>query len=260
MINTDYNIKTITGIDTGVSIDNAHWRLIRNEKQKLRSHFCGSKLLSLSLKRSWRGVWLVGANVDELAAGASGVHTSTTISPCLAPSRSIVSKNSVFKVTLRIFAILCLLFPFVSIAASCATGANGKAKLASVRGNMRTIQIAAESYATDAGGKYPKTAEELAPYFPGGQEAPGGGVAGKMPINPFSGTNDRAVVTVNSPSTSAELESMRQQTSAAFTRLKPGQIGYSSVDNGKSYAITGTDENGNLISGLAGKPLILSCQ
>ena len=36
-------------------------------------------------------------------------------------------------------------------------GAQNKAREASVKGNMRTAQIAAESYATDAGGTYPET-------------------------------------------------------------------------------------------------------
>jgi prepilin-type N-terminal cleavage/methylation domain-containing protein len=63
--------------------------------------------------------------------------------------------------------------------------AQNKAKEASVKGNMRTSQIAAESYATDYGGVYPGTvASAYESYFPGGGND--GATAGNPLTNPFT--------------------------------------------------------------------------
>jgi len=45
--------------------------------------------------------------------------------------------------------------------------ARGKARQAQTRANMRTIQIAVESYATDSGGLYPKSILECRKYLSG---------------------------------------------------------------------------------------------
>lgn len=66
-------------------------------------------------------------------------------------------------------------------------GAQDKAREASVKANMRTAQIAAESYATDAGGTYPPSASDAGylSYLPGGSSG-GDKTAGKNPVNPFT--------------------------------------------------------------------------
>ena len=48
-------------------------------------------------------------------------------------------------------------------------GAQDKAREASVKANMRTAQISAEAFATDAGGTYPDSVSDAYKgYFPGG--------------------------------------------------------------------------------------------
>ena len=64
-------------------------------------------------------------------------------------------------------------------------GAQDKAREASVKANMRTTQIAAESYATDSGGYYPSTVSDMKPYFPGGNSQKNG-TYGNPPVNLFT--------------------------------------------------------------------------
>ena len=64
-------------------------------------------------------------------------------------------------------------------------GAQDKAREASVKANMRTCQIAAESSATDTGGTYPGDVTTMKPYYPGGTSTPGG-TAGNASVNPFT--------------------------------------------------------------------------
>src|ERR1700731_3756202 len=65
-------------------------------------------------------------------------------------------------------------------------GAQQKAKVAQVKSNMHTCQLASESYATDTAGVYAATPGLIAPYYPGGGNSPAG-AAGNYPQNPFSG-------------------------------------------------------------------------
>lgn len=140
-------------------------------------------------------------------------------------------------------------------------GAQQKAKTAAVRGNMRTSQIAAESYATDAGGVY-GTAAQLAPYYPGG-DSKLGGAAGTLPTNPVSGTANEALIAAG-PTTTAAVQALRAAAPAAYGMS--GQHGYDQVDvtggNGLSYAIVGADANATSVhvTGTNGKVLVLSNQ
>src|SRR5262245_4346942 len=75
-------------------------------------------------------------------------------------------------------------------------GAQDKAREASVKANMRTTQIAAEAFATDAGGTYPTdaTTAGFQTYFPGGSSTQGGGgTNGNWPVNPFSNSAQQPV-------------------------------------------------------------------
>lgn len=136
-------------------------------------------------------------------------------------------------------------------------GAQDKAREAAVKANMRTAQIAAESFATDNGGTYPSavnTAYES--YFPGGG-SDGSTVVGNGPVNPFTNA--------------AEWPIAGNVTNVQTTRAgAPGAVGskgnceYSPIGtapNITSYAITGTGKNGNLLGGNApGTTLVLSNQ
>jgi type IV pilus assembly protein PilA len=63
--------------------------------------------------------------------------------------------------------------------------AQSKAKESSVKGNMRTSQIAAESYATDYAGTYPSAVDaSYQSYFPGGGND--GSTPGNKLTNPFT--------------------------------------------------------------------------
>jgi prepilin-type N-terminal cleavage/methylation domain-containing protein len=133
-----------------------------------------------------------------------------------------------------------------------------RARNATVKGNMRTVAIAAESYATDFGGLYSPDQSGLLPYFPGGSFSIGG-TAGKRPHNPYSDTPDEPLYDANIK-TGAEISSIRLSTPLAIGTK--GQVGYSQVDEGLSYAILGTGGNGKTVSGYGGgsTTLVLSNQ
>jgi hypothetical protein len=118
-----------------------------------------------------------------------------------------------------------------------------KAQQAQTLGNMRTIQIAVESYATDSGGTYPTNISEAAPYLPGGSNKIGG-TAGSWPPNAFGGADtppyNAKIVSL------AQVQKMRKMP-PQITPGKPGEVGYSVFNNNLNYAIIGTDGNGNAL-------------
>ena len=134
-------------------------------------------------------------------------------------------------------------------------GAQGKAKTAAVKGNMRTVQIAAESYATDSGGSY-NNAALWKNYLPGGTNSIGG-TPGVAPNNPMTG----AVGTLppSAFADSAAIKAARAK-SADATAFASGESGYNAVDAGVSYAVTGGDANGKCVPGVGGFTLVLSNQ
>ncbi|MBX9688995.1 MAG: type II secretion system GspH family protein [Candidatus Obscuribacterales bacterium] len=136
-------------------------------------------------------------------------------------------------------------------------GAQLKAKTAAVKGNMRTNQIAAETYATDSGGSYPNNPTTYEPYLPGGNSKIGG-TPGSYPVNPVTGAQNE-VTLVAGPNTSAGIMASRA-TAAASVTVPKGRITYRQADAGSSYAIGGGDGTGNSVAGLNGKCLILSNQ
>ncbi len=147
-------------------------------------------------------------------------------------------------------------------------GVQDKARVASVKSNMRTTQISAESFATDNGGTYPTAqpsgADLFSTYFPGGSS--GGTTYGNPPVNPFTNagvwTNFVSISVSNVPQ-----ERQKAPSSAAIAGQNPGQIGYCGIGtasvgvNSSSYAIEGVDSAKNGIAGSApGTTLVLSNQ
>lgn len=64
-------------------------------------------------------------------------------------------------------------------------GSQDRSKNASVKGNMRVIQLAAESYGVDAGGYYPTDIDTaFLSYLPGGSND--GTLEGISPVNPWT--------------------------------------------------------------------------
>lgn len=134
-------------------------------------------------------------------------------------------------------------------------GAQGKAKTAAVKGNMRTVQIASESYATDSGGAY-NDASLYQNYLPGGSNTMTGGTAGALPVNPVSGKT-QATIGSAGLTTSAAIKTARTSAPADQTA---GEVFYSQADAGNSYAVTGGDANGKRVTGVGGNTLVLSNQ
>ncbi len=133
-------------------------------------------------------------------------------------------------------------------------GAQDKAREASVKGNMRTAQIAAEMYATDAAGKYPTALADIEPYYPGGNSTIGG-TPGKFPLNPFTSQPD----TPDVGSFAGTMDTLR--TDKTQTVSGPGKVKYMEVGTGTSYAIIGGNKEGKALGGLtANTILVLSNQ
>lgn len=136
------------------------------------------------------------------------------------------------------------------------TGA--KTFAARVKKNMGTWQIAAESYAADNDGIYPKGAKEMQPYLPGGGESINGN-SGRWPVNPINAAKQEGLYDAGLR-TSIELKLAREGKFKAAIG-NPGQVGYSVLDGGRSYAIVGTDSNGALVQGpLPGSIFVCSNQ
>ena len=137
-------------------------------------------------------------------------------------------------------------------------GAQDKAREASVKGNMRTAQISAESYATDYAGHYPPDATgPFRSYFPGGGSD--GTTDGTAPVNPFTNVSEWPI-----PGSITDVGASR---SAAPGNVgSAGQIEYSAITTGgggdpTAYAIRGANKSGSALRGLAANTtLVLSNQ
>ncbi len=141
---------------------------------------------------------------------------------------------------------------------SFATQARAKADLSGVKSNMRTTQIAAESYAVDHGGSYPTSVDSnFKSYFPGGSNGGSSVREGDAPINPFTNEGEW-------PTTGFIGDVKAARESSDDGSLKPGQVEYSVVydssRNPFSYAIRGGDSEGHFILSNSDKPMVLSNQ
>lgn len=137
-------------------------------------------------------------------------------------------------------------------------GAQDKAREASVKANMRTCQIAAETYATDNSGAYPTTVDAgIESYFPGGGSD--GVTIGTAvgPVNPFTGV-------AGFPTAGAMTGTPAQL--RAGNPVPPsgtmGQIYYlSKSGDTTAYGVTGCGKTGKALGGLTvGTYLVLSNQ
>lgn len=133
--------------------------------------------------------------------------------------------------------------------------AQAKAKTAAVKGNMRTVQIASEAYATDSGGAYCDSTL-YQNYLPGGSNTMSGS-AGNLPQNPVSGGT--STITDAGLASSSAIQG-RRTTAAESVTFAAGQLGYCVSDSGNSYAVVGGDANGKSVPGLGGNSLVLSNQ
>lgn len=134
-------------------------------------------------------------------------------------------------------------------------GASQKAKSAAVRGNMRTIQIASESYSTDSGGAYCNSTL-YQNYLPGGSNSISGS-AGFIPVNPISGQTCTIVDAGLATATAISSQRIAPAVSSSAP-MSAGNLGYCVSDSGESYAVIGSDVNGRYIGGTGGGCLVLS--
>lgn len=141
-------------------------------------------------------------------------------------------------------------------------GAQDKAREASVKGNMRTAQIASEAYAVDNGGSYPPQASDTGykSYFPGGG-SDGITPAPTGPVNPFTNI---AEFPISGPSITTP-NSTRNTTPSSTSVGTAGQVGYSPITNTSggvtSYAVMGAGKTGTALGGTAkNTTLVLSNQ
>lgn len=132
-------------------------------------------------------------------------------------------------------------------------GAQDKAREASVKANMRTCQIAAEQYATDSAGSYPDKSN-LEPFYPGGQSIIGG-TKGNPPLNPFTNT-----ATFNDVISGSVTDVGAARLAAPSTIGTDGQVEFSQINSGQSYAIRGAGKAGRALTATGGKTLVLSNQ
>ena len=134
-------------------------------------------------------------------------------------------------------------------------GASNKARTAAVKGNMRTVQIASESYATDSGGSYSGNST-WQNYLPGGSNSMTGS-AGYVPVNPCTG--QPSVIGDAGITTATALTNQRKTSAGGLDApFSAGNVGYSQVDAGQSYAVVGADSNGKFVNGVGGLCLVLS--
>lgn len=158
---------------------------------------------------------------------------------------------------IELLVVVIIIGILAAIALPNFVGAQDKAREASVKGNMRTAQIAAESFATDAG-NYPSGSEaggtEYHSYFPGGGNDRKTLNTAKGFVNPF--TNDVEFPVV---STIADVQTVRQAAPSTVGGSR-GQVLYCPLTAQNSYAVLGNNKNAIPLSAPNNTTLILSNQ
>jgi type II secretory pathway pseudopilin PulG len=112
--------------------------------------------------------------------------------------------------------------------------------------NMRTLRLAVETYALKHGKKYPTELNyEFMEYLPKGN---GGGVF----FNPYTNRSEPPIM--------GTVRNVQQTRDSTPQPLQPGEVEYSPIQGGSSYAIRGGGSDGKAVSSEAGpnSTLVLS--
>ncbi|MBY0358141.1 MAG: prepilin-type N-terminal cleavage/methylation domain-containing protein [Candidatus Obscuribacterales bacterium] len=136
-------------------------------------------------------------------------------------------------------------------------GAQKKSKNAAVKSNMRTVQIAAETYGTDSGGRYGLDPGVIQNYAPGGSNSFAGGQLGTWPANPV----DVGIPGVVAGTALADAAAVAALRNSILTGTNYGQTSYSGTTDQTSYAVWAMGADGRTVTDAIGtKALILSNQ
>lgn len=154
---------------------------------------------------------------------------------------------------IELLVVVVIIGILAAIALPNFVGAQQKAKISAVKANMHTIQLGAESYATDTGGTY-GAATDIAPYMPGGSSAVGG-TAGTWPTNPFSNTS--AAPETATFADAAAIQTSRAKATGSDTGTA-GAVGYGATTDKLSYGVMGYDNAGKAVGGSGNKQMVLS--
>lgn len=156
----------------------------------------------------------------------------------------------------ELLVVVLIVGVLASIAMSNFIGAQSKSKTAAIKGIMHTVQVAAEAYSVDSGGRYGGSIVQIVNYAPGGSNTLTEGSPGSWPPNPVD-------VSMPSVGSGAQFANAAEVVAARSTigSGTPGQAEYCGTNDLSSYAVRGYEADGRQVLDSDGhRALVLSNQ